>query len=44
MLRRRSLQSRSDPKNRKSASSTHGGVVLEHLDPALAQRDAHIAA
>jgi hypothetical protein len=43
MLRRRSLKSKSDLNRRKSTSSVHG-VVLEHLDPALAQRDAHIAA
>ncbi|KAL2017375.1 hypothetical protein VTK56DRAFT_2255 [Thermocarpiscus australiensis] len=43
MLRRRSLKSRSDLKRRKSTSSTHG-VILEYLDPTLAQRDAHIAA
>ncbi|KAK4137079.1 hypothetical protein BT67DRAFT_347057, partial [Trichocladium antarcticum] len=43
MLRRRSLKARSDLKRRRSTSSTHG-VVLEHLNPARAQRDAHIAA
>jgi len=43
MLRRRSLKAKSDLKRRKSASSTQG-VVLEHHDPAVAQRDAHIAA
>lgn len=43
MLRRRSLKSSSDLKRRKSTSSTRG-VQLEHIDPALAQRDAQIAA
>jgi hypothetical protein len=43
MLRRRSFKSKSGLKCRKSTSSTQG-VRLEHLDPALAQRDAHIAA
>ncbi|KAK0737579.1 hypothetical protein B0T21DRAFT_392666 [Apiosordaria backusii] len=43
MLRRRSLKSSSDLNRRKSTSSTHG-VRLEHIDPALAQRDAQIAA
>ncbi|KAK0665342.1 hypothetical protein QBC41DRAFT_349686 [Cercophora samala] len=43
MLRRRSLKSSSDLNRRKSTSSTHG-VQLEHIDPALAQRDAQIAA
>jgi hypothetical protein len=44
MLRRRSLKSKSDLKRRKSTSSSTQGVLLEHLDPTLAQRDAHIAA
>ncbi|AEO65213.1 uncharacterized protein THITE_133372 [Thermothielavioides terrestris NRRL 8126] len=43
MLRRRSLKSTPDLRRRKSTSSTRG-VVLEHINPALAQRDAHIAA
>ncbi|KAK4176872.1 hypothetical protein QBC36DRAFT_212968 [Triangularia setosa] len=43
MLRRRSIKSNSDLNRRKSTSSTHG-VHLEHIDPALAQRDAQIAA
>ena len=43
MLRRRSLKSTSDLKRRKS-TSTVTGVRLEHIDPALAQRDAQIAA
>ncbi|KAK4200647.1 hypothetical protein QBC40DRAFT_326518 [Triangularia verruculosa] len=43
MLRRRSLKSNSDLNRRKSTSSTHG-VHLETIDPALAQRDAQIAA
>ncbi|KAK3336433.1 hypothetical protein B0T19DRAFT_38885 [Cercophora scortea] len=43
MLRRLSVKSKSDLKRRKSTSSTHG-VHLEHIDPAVAQRDAQIAA
>lgn len=43
MLRRRSFKSKPDLRRSKSTSSAHG-VVLEHLDPTIAQRDAHIAA
>ena len=44
MLRRRSLRTtNTDLARPKPASPTHG-VVLEHLDPVLAQRDAHVAA
>ncbi|KAK3694285.1 hypothetical protein B0T22DRAFT_66627 [Podospora appendiculata] len=43
MLRRLSVKSKSDLKRRKSTSSTHG-VHLEHIDQAVAQRDAQIAA
>ncbi|KAK3363440.1 hypothetical protein B0T25DRAFT_527455 [Lasiosphaeria hispida] len=43
MLRRHSVKSKSDLKRRKSTSSVHS-VHLEHIDPALAQRDAQIAA
>ncbi|KAK0729870.1 hypothetical protein B0H67DRAFT_560092 [Lasiosphaeris hirsuta] len=43
MLRRHSIKSKSDLQRRKSTSSVHS-VHLEHIDPALAQRDAQIAA
>jgi len=43
MRRRHSVKSKSDPRRRKSTSSVHS-VHLEYIDPALAQRDAHIAA
>ncbi|KAK3372392.1 hypothetical protein B0H63DRAFT_439552 [Podospora didyma] len=44
MLRRRqSVKSKPDLKRRKSTSSAHS-VHLEHIDPAVAQRDAQIAA
>ncbi|EAQ89762.1 hypothetical protein CHGG_06381 [Chaetomium globosum CBS 148.51] len=44
MLRRRSLKPKPDLKRHKSTSSAAQGVILEHLDPVLAHRDAHIAA
>ncbi|KAK0633214.1 hypothetical protein B0T14DRAFT_418226 [Immersiella caudata] len=43
MRRRHSLKSKSDLSRRKSTSSVHG-VHLEHINPAVAERDAHIAA
>ncbi|KAK4453457.1 hypothetical protein QBC34DRAFT_206727 [Podospora aff. communis PSN243] len=43
MRRRHSLKSKSDLIRRKSTSSVHS-VHLEHINPALAERDAHIAA
>ncbi|KAM7188135.1 hypothetical protein V8F33_010809 [Rhypophila sp. PSN 637] len=44
MLRRHSsIKSKSDLSRRKSTSSVHG-VHLEHIDPAVAHRDAHAAA
>jgi hypothetical protein len=44
MLRRRSLKPKPDLRRHKSTSSATQGVILEHLDPVLAHRDAHIAA
>ncbi|KAM7222870.1 hypothetical protein V8F06_001768 [Rhypophila decipiens] len=44
MLRRHSsIKSKPDLSRRKSTASVHG-VHLEHIDPAVAQRDAHAAA
>lgn len=43
MLRHQSMKSKPSLSHRKSTSSARS-VVLEHLDPAMAQRDAHIAA
>ncbi|KAK1779996.1 hypothetical protein QBC45DRAFT_324823 [Copromyces sp. CBS 386.78] len=44
MLRRQSVKSKPDLRRRKSTSSATHGVHLEHLDPAVAQRDAQVAA
>ncbi|KAM7209626.1 hypothetical protein V8F20_000029 [Naviculisporaceae sp. PSN 640] len=43
MLRRNSSKSKPDLSRRKSTTSVHG-VHLEHIDPAVAQRDAQAAA
>lgn len=44
MLRRQSVKSKPDLRRRKSTCSATHGVHLEHLDPAVAQRDAQVAA